>query len=69
MKTNIAVLTFGIFLVHFPVVQMTYDLSTEYLSTMPAVLRIVVDIIATFIVSAMITKLFYSWQATRKFVA
>lgn len=66
---QIAILAFGIFLVHFPVAQITFDLSAEYLSAVPAVLRIVVDIIATFVVSALIAKLFYSWRVTRRFVA
>lgn len=67
---RLAVLSFGIYLCHFAMVQITYDLSQRYLAdTLPAIAVIVVNIVATVILSAVIVKLMFGLSVTKKLVA
>ena len=64
---NLAGLTFGIYLCHFFFVMVGYDLFN--IASLPAVVRIALNLIFTFGCAAILTALLKSWKVTRRFVS
>ncbi|MDE5567264.1 MAG: acyltransferase [Muribaculaceae bacterium] len=65
--TYLAGLTFGIYLCHFFFVMVGYDLFN--IASLPAVVRIALNLIFTFSCAAILAALLKSWKVTRKFVS
>lgn len=63
----LAGLTFGIYLCHFFFVMVGYDLFN--IASLPAVVRIVLNLIFTFSCAAILTALLKIWKVTRRFVS
>ena len=57
---------FGIYLCHFPIIQMTYDLYD--VSGLPYALRIALMALTTFAASYAVTRLLWALPLTRRFV-
>ena len=64
--SRMAAMMFGIYLCHFPVVQMTYDLYD--IRTLDPALRIVLMAVTTFVLSYAVTRLLWAIPFTRRFV-
>ena len=69
MLSKMASMTFGIYLCHFVVVQMGYDLFEALLPGMPAVVKIVCNAVTVFAVSYLVVRLLSSNAVTRRLVA
>lgn len=60
-------LTFGVYLIHFLIVQISYDVIHTYIKTLPIV-QIILIALGAFLISLLITYLLSSNRATRKTV-
>ncbi|MBQ8099267.1 MAG: acyltransferase [Bacteroidaceae bacterium] len=64
--SKMASMMFGVYLCHFPFVQITYDWFN--IEGLPYALRIIAMVMATFVISYAITWALYSWKLTRRIV-
>ena len=64
--SRMAAMMFGIYLCHFPIIQMTYDLYD--VSGLPYALRIALMALTTFAASYAVTRLLWALPLTRRFV-
>ncbi len=70
VAAKIAALTFGIYLCHFPLAQISYDIFQEYLPAgIPAAVRILINVAVAFAVSAVVVKALKACKLTKRFVA
>ena len=69
MLSKMASMTFGIYLCHFVVVQMGYDLFEALLPGTPAVVKIVCNAVTVFAVSYLVVRLLSMNAVTRRLVA
>ena len=67
---SVAPLTFGIYLLHFPIAQICYDLSDKYLAEyLPSVILIIINIFCTFVITALLVKVLSMWKITRRLIS
>lgn len=69
MLSKMASMTFGIYLCHFVIIQMGYDLYEVLLPGVPAVVKIVCNAVTVFAVSYLIVRLLSMNAVTRRLVA
>lgn len=64
--SKVSTMMFGVFLCHFPIVQIVYD--WFYIPALPYAVRIVAVAVTSFAISYLIVRALYSFKLTRRFV-
>ena len=65
--TSLAIMSFGVYLCHFSIVQFGYEIL--YPTGLPAIIRLLLNAILTLIVSFAIVRLMMSTKLLRRFVS
>ena len=65
--SHLASLSFGIYLCHFVFVQLAYDVFDIH--SLPTIVKILLTAILSYLISAAVSKLLWSFKITRKFIA